>query len=365
MDNKIKILHIDTGKKWRGGQQQVAYLFEGLLKQNYQTALVCKPNSLFSEFCKKKDYPFFTVKMRSEFDIFSAYQIAKICKKNSFNILHLHTAHALSIGLFTKLFYPKLILIAVRRVDLHIRKNFLSKSKYSNKLLDKIVTISDGIKNILLQNNVEEKRIVTIHSGIDTEKFSNVHLEKSFYQKYNPNNKIVVGTISAFADCKDYPNLLNVAKILLQKYKNLLFIALGDGSKKDEIFALHKKLGLKENFIFAGFQKDVGKFLKLFDIFVLASKQEGLGTSILDAQAVGLPIAATNVGGIPEVVLDNINGFTVEAQNSQVLADAIIKLAKDRVLRKKLGAKGKKTVQNFSIKETIKKNIALYKSLVK
>lgn len=365
MINKIKTLHIDTERGWRGGQQQAIYLFESMVKSGFETMFVCRPNSKLTKYLKAKKLPFFELKMSTEFDIVSAYKIAKFCRKNNYNILHLHSGHAQSIGILAKFFYRKLKTISSRRVDFGIKQNFFSKFKYKTKLLDKIVCISGAIKNVLLNDGIDENKLTIIHSGINIKKFDSVIPLENFKQSLNiPKENIVIGTISALVGHKDYPNLLNAAKIVLEKKSNITFCAVGDGKNEKEIKELYKKLKLGENFIFTGYRNDVGQFLKMFDIFVMASKKEGLGTSILDAQAVGLPIVATKTGGIPEIVKNNVNGLLVEPQNFLSLANAIIELIEDKEKRLKLGKTALETVRNFDINITVEKNIGLYKKIL-
>ncbi|MBD3290493.1 glycosyltransferase [candidate division KSB1 bacterium] len=365
MKNKPpKILHIDTGKAWRGGQQQVAYLFEGMLEKGLDTALVCQPDSELENYCKERTLPYFPLRMRGEIDIIAGLRIALLCRKLRFRILHLHTAHAMAIGLFAKLFYPTLKLIAVRRVDFHINKNLLSQLKYKTRLLDVIVCISDGIKKVLLEDGLPAEKLITIHSGIDKYKFKHLELPPDFRQQLGiPEQDVVVGTIAAIAGHKDYPNLLKTARIVLDKRENVTFCAVGEGPDEKQVFGLARDLQLGDRFIFTGFRKDLGSFLKMFDIFVLASKKEGLGTSILDAQAMGLPVVGCDTGGIPEAVKHEQNGLLVPPRNEQALADALLRLIDDSQLREQLGQTGRKTVEQFSIERTIKKNLKLYQKL--
>lgn len=365
MKNKIpKVLHIDTGKAWRGGQQQVVYLLKGMLERGLDTALVCQSHSELEKYCKEHTFPYFSLRMRGEVDIVAGFRIALLCRKFQFQILHLHTAHAMAIGLFARLFYPGLKLIAVRRVDFHIKKHVLSQFKYNTRLLDKIVCISDGIKRVLLEDGLNAEKLVTIHSGIDIHKFDHVRLPNDFRRQLNiPAGDVVIGTIAALAGHKDYPNLLKAARIVLDQTPNITFCAVGDGPDKNVIHKLASELNLGDRFIFTGFRNDLGYFLKLFDIFVLASKKEGLGTSILDAQAVGLPVVGCDTGGIPEAVKHEQNGLLVPPKNEQALAAALLRLINDYELRKKLGQTGRETVAQFSIEQTINNNIELYQHL--
>ena len=362
---KIGIIHIDTEVSWRGGQQQAAYLLENLYKQGFHTQLICQPQSEFAKFCERKEIPFTAIKMHSEIDIWAGFKIAQICRQQNYRILHLHSAHALSIGIWAKLFYRKLLLIGVRRVDFHLKNNFSRKYKYNNRWMSRIVCISNGIKKVMMEDGVDQEKLVTIYSGIDIHKFDDVRRDKQFRSQNNiSENDIIVGTVAAFVGHKDYPNLLQAAKLVIEKKSNIRFVALGDGKLEDEMKELADKLNISEKFHFLGFRQNIGSILKNFTIFVMPSKLEGLGTSILDAQSVGLPVIGTNTGGIPEAVKNDLNGFLVPPENSQELAKAIIKLSEDENLRQKFAKEAKEYVKKFDISTTVKKNIELYEELI-
>ncbi|MDY0381980.1 MAG: glycosyltransferase family 4 protein, partial [Candidatus Cloacimonadaceae bacterium] len=108
----------------------------------------------------------------------------------------------------------------------------------------------------------------------------------------------------------------------------------------------------------------VGGFLKAFDFFVLASKKDGLGTSVLDAMSVGLPIIGTKAGGIPEMIESGISGLLVEKRNPEALAEAMLMLAEDPDLRKRLGEGGLSRGKHFSKERMTQMNLELYKKLL-
>jgi glycosyltransferase involved in cell wall biosynthesis len=357
----MRVLHIDTEMSWRGGQQQAVYLYEEMLKRGFETCFICRPGSRIAEYFLSRNLPYKQIPFWGEWDFFHGLRLALWAKQERYNILHLHSAHALSWGLWTKIFFPKLRLVAVKRVCTSVKRNPLSSLKYKNKLLDVIITISDTIRQGLIADGLEENKIITVYSGIDPDKFS----------KYKMNNKdadsshdsLRLGTIAAFTREKDYPNYLRAASLVIRERPAIHFLAAGDGYLLPEMKKLAKELGITANFTFTGFQSDIGKYLASIDIFVLASRKEGLGTSVLDAQAVGLPVIATKTGGIPEIISDGVNGILVEPGNPGKLAAAILNLADNPKRRKQLGDKAKETVQNFSIEKTVEKNIMVYKEL--
>jgi L-malate glycosyltransferase len=362
---KIRVLHVDTEKGWRSGQQQVGYLLQHMHSMGYQTALVCHPKSTFRNYAKVHKIPHFSVEMNGEFDIIAGFHLALLAAKYHYNILHLHSGHALAVGLWAKLFNRKLKLVATRRVDYHLHHSKFRRFKYDNPFLNKIVCISERIRNILLEDNIPYSKLVIIRSGVDLHKFDNISSNTTIREQLGiALDQTIVGTVAALVGRKDYPNLIKAAKIVTEQRNNVTFLAVGDGQQKRILEVMSQSLGLKNKFIFAGFREDIGNFLKTFDIFVSASHIEGLGTSILDAQAVGLPVIATKTGGILEAVFHEQNGLLVPPNSAADMAAAIIRLYDDPDLRNRLAEKGKQTVQEFSIEKTVEKNLKLYDELL-
>ena len=360
----MKILHVDTEKTWRGGQQQAVYLHEALISRDIASGFVTPCGSKTGEYLKNKKLPVHYISFYGEWDFIHGLSLAMLTRKEGYDILHLHSAHALSWGLWAKLFRPSLKLIGVRRVDFSIKKNCLSYLKYSNHLLDIIIAISDNIKKVLISDGIPGNKIVTIHSGVDLQKHHQVAVPTNFRSNWQiPADAIIVGTIAAFVGHKDYPTLLKSAALVLKKKQNVRFMAVGEGVLLPEMKKMAQQLGISERFVFCGFQKEVGVFLKSFDIFVISSRKEGLGTSVIDALAIGLPIIGTRTGGIPEMVEDGVNGLLVDPQNPDLLAEAILTLIDDRSLRDEMSSRAKDSAKQFSIEQTVEKNIALYREI--
>jgi len=274
----LSVLHLDNVKEWRGGQQQTFYLLEAMVREGYHTALACQPNSEYHNKLRDSDYPHITIKMRGEFDFYAGRTLAQKCAENKFRIIHAHSANALTIALWAKMFKRNLIIVAARRVDFTIKKNIFSIYKYNNTWVNRIICISDYIKKVMLNDGLPEEKLITIHSGIDIGKFGAIKKNNGFKSEWGiPENHLIIGTVAAIVGHKDYPTLLEAAKTVLEKCNNVTFMALGQGKDQDKVFALAQELGLKQGFIFCGYQKEVGQFLKQFDIFVLASKRKVWG----------------------------------------------------------------------------------------
>lgn len=362
---EIRVLHLDTELGWRGGQQQAIYLHKGLCDLGVYSDFACRKASALKSRLQKAELPFKCFRYWGEADILAGRSLAAYARHQGINILHLHSAHALSWGLNTKLFFPELKLVATRRVDFPIQKNQVSRAKYFSPKLDALVAISENIRQVLLADGIPEDKINLIHSGVDIHRFEQDEPAPDFREKYGiPADAILVGTVAAFVTHKDYPNLITAAAMAKTANPKLCFIALGDGGKFLKMQRLARDLGIADSFLFLGYQERIGSFLKAFDIFVLASYKEGLGTSVLDAMTVGLPVIGTKAGGIAEMIEDKLSGLLVEKRNPEALAQAILALADSPDTRKKMGANALRRVQNFSKEQMITANLELYKTLL-
>ncbi|BCS99326.1 glycosyl transferase [Desulfoluna limicola] len=366
MNNSLSgVFHIDPEKSWRGGQQQAAYLHEGLIARGIPSWVVCRPDSPFEAYLKSKGLPCLPIPMRNEGDIFAGWRIAKAAREHNVSILHLHSAHALAIGLWASLFNRALKLVGVRRVAVPIRKNRFSRYKYNSPRMTCHVAISEAIRQVMIGDGIAPGRITTIHSGVDTRRLLLEKPEVDFRKTIGvPDDHLIIGMVAALTAEKGYPTLLMAAADVLRDHDKVTFCALGDGSGRESLLEQAEALGLGDRFRFMGFREDVGSFLHTFDVFVLASLMEGLGTSILDAQSVGLPVIASRVGGIPEVVEDGVTGLLAEPGNAEDFAGKLSRLIADPGLRLRLGENALASVTSFSIEKTVEKNVELYHSIL-
>ena len=173
----------------------------------------------------------------------------------------------------------------------------------------------------------------------------------------------VVGTVAAMAGHKDYPNLLKAAEIVTRSREDVTFCALGDGPDRESILRQAQRLDLGDRFVFAGFRKDPRPFLALFDVFVLASKREGLGTAVIEAQAAGLPVVVCRTGGLPEIVQHGRNGLLVPPRDPGALARAVLSLVDDTELRRRLADTARQDAGRFSIAATVEQYVRLYETI--
>lgn len=367
----LKILHIDTEKGFRGGEQQVVNLMEGLQKPGgFEQAALVRKDQKFGEVLKEKGFQVFETDRSKPLPVVGVGDLQNLAKSFSPDIVHAHTgnSHTLAYRAYRKT-YP---IIVTRRVDFPIKQNFLSQNKYLHKCMH-YIAISRAIKEILVAGGVNESKIDVIPSGIDPMRlmkdgeFPNSVDRKTWREKWNATDEtFVFGMVGSYVDHKDPLNLIHAGSVLKNNHPDIDFrIALiGDGKLRETLEQKTKEFHLEENVFLTGWQDDVAAPMSGLDVFVMPSKLEGLCTSLIDAQAVGLPCVATRAGGIPDVITDGENGLLVDKKDPNELAQKMIQLAEDKDLQKKLAAKGRENVQaKFTIESMTEAYAELYRKI--
>lgn len=170
-------------------------------------------------------------------------------------------------------------------------------------------------------------------------------------------------TVANLRRNKDYPNLLRAARRAIDENPHLRFASVGQGPLIDEVAALHAELGLGDRFLLLGFRRDVHDLMAAADIFTLASAHEGLPVAVMEAFANRLPVVATTVGGLPQQVTEGLNGLLVPPGDPEGLAEALVRLARDPDLRKRMGEAALERSTAYDIRHAVAEQERLYATL--
>jgi glycosyltransferase involved in cell wall biosynthesis len=304
----------------------------------------------------------------NEFNPAAVWQLTKFIKQNRIDIVHVHTPHAHSHALQAKFLFPCFKLIVHRRVDFPIKRNPLSLYKYRTIKVDKIIAISGFIRSLLERQGIPAGKIELIYDGIDTGRFTATAPAAvvALRRRYGlTDGAVVLGNVAALTGHKGHMTLVRSMQLLAARGIAFKLFILGEGEKRTTIEREIQALGLSERIILTGFQDDVGPFLSLFDILVHSSRDEGLGTAILDGLACGLPVVSTNAGGIPEILGADKFGLVVPKQDPPALADGIARMLNDTALREKFKRSGPDRAKAFDVDTMVKKTYVLYQNTLK
>ena len=217
----------------------------------------------------------------------------------------------------------------------------------------------------MVQDGVSAQRIFVVHSGIDPERFTAASMDHLVPEFNLKSNEPVVVNVAHLAGHKGQRYLVRAIPLVLAKISNARFFIVGGGKLMGELKALATSMGLNQELIFTGFRQDVGAFYQIADLFVSSSVQEGLGTAVLDALALGKPVVATNSGGIPEIIQDGETGRLVTPADPAALAEGIIELLTNPREARRMAMQGQMMVRKmFSGDLMVEKNIEVYRQIL-
>jgi glycosyltransferase involved in cell wall biosynthesis len=335
-------LHVDTARTWRGGQNQVLLTVLGLRARGHRAALVAHPGGELRR--RAAEGPdLLPLAPRTEMDLRTAWKLSRLLRQLQPDVVHAHDAHgvamtALALSLGGSTLHSRFL--ATRRVDFHIGKNAFSRWKY--RQVERFICASSVIRTMLISDGIPADRTILIYEGIDLERVSaapplNVHTEF-----WLPHNAPVVGNVAALVPHKGQRYLVDAVALVLRRVPDARFLIVGEGELEGALQRQIKRLHLEKHVVLTGFRPDVLSLHKSFDLFVMSSVTEGLGTSALDAMACGRPVVATRAGGLSEVVVDGDTGLLVPIRDPVALAEGISRLLEDPALRDRYG-KGART----------------------
>ena len=354
-------LHIDTARTWRGGQNQVLLTVLGLRALGHRTLLVANGAGELRQRAKE-GLDLVTLAPRTEMDLGAAWRLARLIKQMRPEIVHAHDPHgvamaALALSMITDPQKPPLI--AARRVDFHLKGNALSRWKY--RQVDCFICASEAIRRMLVADGVSSARAVTVYEGIDLDRAAASPPAALHADFWLPHDAPLVGNVAALVPHKGQRHLIDAAALVVQKVPDARFIIAGEGELRASLERQIKDRRLDKHFFLAGFRPDVLSVHKAFDLFVMSSVTEGLGSSLLDAMACEKAVVATTAGGIPEAVVDRETGLLVPPRDHEAMARAIVALLTDERARRAMGAAGLRRVrERFSVERMVRDTLKIY-----
>lgn len=357
------ILHTESSKGWGGQENRTLQESIGLKHRGVRVIILCQPDSILEKRSSPEGIEVRKCRMEKSYDIFAIKHILKLIRAENIDIISTHSGRdSLLAGIAGKISRKKPLMVRTRHLALPITSRFT----YSF-LSDKIVTVSEYVRQYLISEGISSEKISAIPTGINPEQFSPDKAAAVLREelKLSPDTPLV-GTIAILRRKKGHHILLDAIPMVLDKIPEAVFVFAGDGPQKQNILNRINELGLFNKVIMLGLRKDIPDILKSIDVFVLPTLQEALGTSFLEAMAMEKPVIGTNVGGVGEVIKDGANGYLVEPNNPEALSDAIIKMLRDKEKARHMGIEGREiALQNFSIGKMCESMFTLYSSLLR
>jgi glycosyltransferase involved in cell wall biosynthesis len=220
----------------------------------------------------------------------------------------------------------------------------------------------------MVQDGISAERIVVVHSATDVGRFERAGGEREgILKEFRLSEQtLLIGNVAACVGHKGQDYLLSAMPTVFSEFPNAVLFIVGDGPLRRELEASARGLKIGNRVIFTGVRDDVPRFLHAFDLFVLPSWGEGMGSVLLEAMAARKPVVATDAGGIVEVVRDCINGLLVPKRNAEALARGIGWMLRNGDAARAMGEAGRRTVEEwFTADRMVEGTLAVYDTLVR
>jgi glycosyltransferase involved in cell wall biosynthesis len=377
----IKVLHIHTLPVISGSGINTFLSMQGMDRNLYEVELACAPGGRLiplvqENHMKVRSFKNMVQPLHPLKDTLTLLDLTAFFKRNFYHVVHTHNSKAGFLGrLAAKLAGVPVIVHTVHGFAFHDEEPlwrqvlFRNLERLGSHWCDKMIFISQPLIEWALKDHiVGEEKIAKIYSGIQLDQFCPVKSEEKnkIRNKWNLKQKDhVVGIVSKLWEGKGHGVLIEAFKLLKEKNTDAKLVIVGEGHLYDELFRMVDTNGLRESVLFTGFQMDVSEIIATFDVAVLPSFFEGMGRVILEAMAMERPVVASRVGGIPDLIEQDVNGLLVRPGDVKELADALEKLLNDKRLARKMGREGRKRIkEQFSAHVMVQSIEKVYRELL-
>ncbi|MHA1629823.1 MAG: glycosyltransferase [Candidatus Heimdallarchaeota archaeon] len=268
-------------------------------------------------------------------------ELYRFLSNNKIQLLHTHGYFADIIGV------PVARMLRIPHIStchgfISNDRNLVLYNKLDRMVLrfsDKIIAVSEQIKDDLERSGIRRKKITVIQNAVQathkTEQYAENRRKKRLFLAIN-DEEFAVGYVGRLSEEKGVQYLIDAGRILIETGEVFKILIIGDGPQREELEGIVKQKGLKRAIIFTGFQTDVEKWMPCLDIFVLSSLTEGTPMALLEAMSFGIPVVASDVGGIPNVIKNGENGILVDPADSKAIAENLKILFHNPSLRKSM-----------------------------
>ncbi|NOZ70099.1 MAG: glycosyltransferase family 4 protein [Deferribacteres bacterium] len=377
----MRIAQVVTRMDW-GGPPDIIRTICKSLAPPHEVKLITGPTAFPSLRTKSFLYEFkdsvITVPhLKRDIDLFRDFlalaELYRIFKKEKFDVVHTHTAKAGFLGRIAAW------LAGARRIvhtpHGHNFYGYFGRAasrllvileRLAARITDRIIVLTESEKRDLINHKVAGAAdILVIDSGVDIEACMQVDIDpgKKRDELRAGRDTALVGMIGRLEPVKGPEYLVRAARLVLDEYRRVKFMIVGEGSLRDRLETLCREARISDRFVFTGWREDIPEILSVLDIVVMPSLNEAVGRVLIEAGACGKPVVAANVGGIPDIVRDRQTGMLVPPGDEVSLSRAVVDLLGDSEKRQRMGEEARRWVRRFSSARMAREFAGVYEGL--
>lgn len=360
----LRILQVGSGfPGWGGTELHLINLAEQLTQRGHSVTVSARPGKFVEQEAKKRGLPVFEATVNRQWDFGNGGKIAAYLRAERFDVVHVHwsTDYVVTPWLAKRAGVPAILM---SRHSPYPLKSAMGRYLYDRVLFDRIIALSESVRQTLLSQGLRQEQVVTIHHGTDTEAFRATTREPAEVRAewgIAPET-FVVGLVGRIAEEKGWRVFLDA----VAASPDIHAVLIGDGPEGEIARQRATELGITNRVTFAGFRSDINNAINALDAHVLASTwAEPCAAVVQQAMALGKPVIGTDIGGTPEMVAGDVTGLLVPPGDSTALARAFATLANDPALRTRMGSAGvRRADELFTLQGMVDKNESLYRQII-
>ncbi len=359
----MKVLHVETGRHFYGGAQQVAWLLEGLAAAGADNVLACLPGTEIDAAARRLGVQVCNLDCAGDVDIAFAWRLCRIIGREKPDVLHCHSRRGADFLGGLAAAAARVPAVLSRRVD-HPDPKWRARLRYWPYA--KVIAISDNVAAVLRQSGLPGEKLAVIRSAVDWRRFQRPADRGLLATEFGiAGDELAIAAGGQLIPRKGHRHLLEAMAALKRRARNVRLVVFGQGRLRADLEAQAAALELGDSVSFAGFRDNLDDYLGAFDLLVHPALREGLGVIMLKAAAAGVPVVAFDVAGSREAVADGETGILVTLKNPAALAGAILTMAGDAERRKRFAEAGRERMRReFSIAAMVDRHIRLYEAIL-
>ncbi len=354
---------MNAGEVWSGIEQRIFFIARYLKKKGIYCALAVSPASPLWSKAEKESIPLHPLPIRKKLDFRGIAGLRTVLKKEKIDILHTHRSTDHWIGALAVQWLPVKV-VRTRHNFTSIPENLCNSILY-HTWTHHFILVAEKIRENVQKIGIPPSRITVIHSAVDVEKFPG---RKGVLRKELniPREAPLIGMVGRIREHKNYPLFLEFACLLLRDFPTAHFVIAGEGPLEEVIRGRAETMGLRERIHFIGGREDVEDVISSFDVFVLTSKIEGSPAVIKEAMLCGVPVVASDVGGIPEIIETGKEGLLVEPGNPLRIKEAVEFFLTHSGEKNKMTEKAKRKILRYFHPDTLgEKTLEVYEKVLR
>ncbi len=373
----MRVIHIIKVTRISGAERHLLLLLSGLIQRGVDARLVVlvEPDKLMDDMlaeAREYDIQITRLVIRRDYDLALLWKLRALLREQKPDLVHTHLVHADLFGFVAAKAAGVGRVISSRHNDdqFRYRPRWRKMHRRLWRWADGGIAISDSIKRFAVEvEGAPAEKITVVHYGIDFAWLSDDDISAARRQLRADlglaPDALLLGMVCRLVEQKGIPYALEAMRRTRAGYPDAHLLIAGDGEKADELRRLASALGIADHVHWLGWRSDAADLMAAFDLLLAPSLWEGFGLVLLEAMARRVPVIASRVGAIPEVIVHGETGLLIEPRDVDSLAQAMARLLEDRPLRKYMGLLGAARLEErFSIERMVEATMAVYQGLL-